>query len=98
LYIYLLDFSGILPSHPWGRGNFGGTGFQPVQAQAEACRYIYGVNGFLQNAKSLPNIPLCGALGGPIYPWIRGMDFYVSIFASYEQSALSKQSAKLVAS
>jgi len=38
-----------------GRGNFGGTGFQPVQAQAEACGYIYGVKGLLQDVKSLPD-------------------------------------------
>jgi hypothetical protein len=40
--IYLLDFSGIFPSPPWGRGNFAGKGgVAPVPAQAKACGYIF---------------------------------------------------------
>jgi hypothetical protein len=41
--------------------SFGGTGFQPVPAQAQACGYIFPVI-LLMSAKILPN--LTGILGG----------------------------------
>ncbi|OGP72738.1 MAG: hypothetical protein A2Y80_09315 [Deltaproteobacteria bacterium RBG_13_58_19] len=48
----------LVPKLSLGTGKkviFGGTGFQPVLAQAKACGYIFSSSGLSSYAKTLPD-------------------------------------------